>query len=435
MKILVAEDDQRLGKLIQDYLMPESEIVDIVNTGNDIQAQLAANTYDVLILDVMLPQKNGIDICRELRAENIDIAILFITALNNQNDKIRAFESGADDYLTKPLDFQELLLRVKALVRREKKTQTITLQWGKLVMIPTQKKVYIQNQELSLTPTEFKILNIFLEHPQQVFDTDNIIDKLWDLDHIPTQNTLRSHIKSLRKKLSYAGLGKDFIETVYGLGYKLKEQKESFGESTSNQKQSEGKKSRKPVQKTINPSDKLEALIEQVWLDNQNSISKDCQDLADYLNQKNQLIKTEQAIRIAHNLAGFLGSVGLEESGKIAKEIENLFTNNSDHLTNKKIVNNLNQLINDLEKKLFPQGKPNISTESTQNIEIKQPVNILVIDEDQNLANKLILFIEHPQINLYFSHSIESALTYLEEKKNEIDEQKEEVMRSERIKS
>ena len=109
MKILLAEDDQRLGKLIQDYLIPESEIVDVVNTGNDIKAKLAANSYDILILDIMLPQKNGIDICRELRAENVDIAILFITALNNQNDKIRAFESGADDYLTKPLDFQELL--------------------------------------------------------------------------------------------------------------------------------------------------------------------------------------------------------------------------------------------------------------------------------------------------------------------------------------
>ena len=303
MKILLVEDDQRLGKLIKDYLMPESEQIDLINNGAEIKNKLATSDYDILILDVMLPKKNGIDICRELRAENIDIAILFITALNNQNDKIKAFESGADDYLTKPFDFQELLLRVKALLRRDKKEELISsLQWDDLVMIPMEKKVYFLNEELTLTPTEFKILQIFLQHPHQVFTTDNIIDKLWDLDNIPTNNTLRSHIKSLRRKFEKVGLGKDFIETVYGMGYKLREskQKPSISPSTSEEKQS-----LEQEQQISEQQQELKALIDEIWQEHCDSIYQDCQKLTAYINQKYISVKTDEAIRIAHNLAGF----------------------------------------------------------------------------------------------------------------------------------
>ena len=192
-----------------------------ISNGAEIKDKLAANDHDILILDLMLPPKNGIDICRELRMKNI--AILYITTSNNLNNKIRAFESAADDYLTKSFDFQELLLRVKALLRRDKKEIINCFKWGDLVMIPMKKKVYCLDQELTLTPTEFKILEIFLQYPQKVFKPDNLINQLWDLDSIPTNNTLRSHIKSLRKKFEQIGLGKDFIETVYGMGYKLRE--------------------------------------------------------------------------------------------------------------------------------------------------------------------------------------------------------------------
>jgi DNA-binding response OmpR family regulator len=407
MKILLVEDDQRLGKLIKEYLMPESELIDVINNGAEIRDMLVINDYDILILDVMLPSKNGIDICRELRAENVNIAILFITALNKQTDKIKAFESGADDYLIKPFDFQELLLRVKALTRREKKARINSLKWGDLVMIPLEKKVYFLNEELILTPKEFKILQIFLQYPQQVFTTDNIINKLWDdIDNIPTNNTLRSHIKSLRRKFEQVGLGKDFIETVYGMGYKLREFKSS----------SEQEKNAK--NRIDNPEkQKLEELIEEIWEENRSNIYQDCQKLRYYIKPPNQVLDKNEAIRIAHNLAGFLGSVGFEKASEIAKQIEIFIQNNEDHLTNENIVNQVIKLINNLEKYLFPDGTPVVSENDNINLDFPEKIDLLVIDEDQNLANQFILFIEHPQIILHFAHTIESAIKYLEEQK------------------
>ena len=418
MKILLVEDDQRLGKLIKDYLMPESEQIDLISNGAEIRDQLAVNDYDILILDVMLPKKNGIDICRELRAENIDIAILFITALNTQNDKIRAFESGADDYLTKPFDFQELLLRVKALLRRDKKEEINSLKWGDLVMIPIEKKVYFLEQELTLTPTEFKILQIFLQNPQQVFQTDNIIDQLWDLDKIPTNNTLRSHIKSLRRKFEQVGLGKDFIETVYGMGYKLKEPKKELSSSSSISQQNA---SVDVNQKNSEQEPELKTLIDEIWQEHRGSIYRDCQKLMAYVQKKYIPVKTDEAIRIAHNLAGFLGTVGFEECSKIAKQIEIIIKENTyqltyEKLTDQKIVDQIHQLINSLQRNLFPEGKPIVEeNKSHLEIDLKEKVNLLVIDEDQSLANKLILFIDHPQIFLHFAHSIDSAINYLDE--------------------
>ncbi len=433
MKILLAEDDRRLGTMIRDYLMPESEFMQVVNTGSQIKDEIATNDYDILILDVMLPEKNGIDICRELRAEEIDISILFITALNNQNDKIKAFQSGADDYLIKPFDFQELLLRVQALVRRNQAPEIVTLKWGQLVMIPDEKKVYLQDQELNLTPTEFKILQIFLEHPKQVFDTDKIIDKLWDLDKIPTNNTLRSHIKSLRKKLEKIGLDKDFIETVYGMGYKLKDQTEQDNAIINNLKAQSSSQSIKNKQittgvatpnstnsdKSLDKQAKLEALIEKMWLDNQLSISQDCDNLKDYIRSTNSNLDTEEAIRVAHNLAGFLGNVGFNNGSKIAKQMENLLKDNENHLENTHVIEQVIDLIAQLELILFPDGKPSselLNLSSQQDIKLEQKVEILVVDPEQKIANELILAIDHPQVYFSFAHTLETAVNYLEEK-------------------
>ena len=417
MKILLVEDDQRLGKLIRDYLMPESEQIDLISNGAEIKEKLAANDYDILILDVMLPKKNGIDICRELRAENIDIAILFVTALSKQTDKIKAFESGADDYLTKPFDFQELLLRVKALLRRDKKEIIHSLKWGDLVMTPMEKKVYFLNKELSLTPTEFKILQIFLQYPQQVFKPDNLIDQLWDLDSIPTNNTLRSHIKSLRRKFEQIGLGKDFIETVYGMGYKLKDITE---ESSAPSPRDKVAVSQTQVSESTT---ELQAAIDEIWQEHRASIYHDCQKLIAYIQKKYTPVKTDEAIRIAHNLAGFLGTVGFEESSNIARQIEQIIKENNQKLTDEKlsdqkIVKQTSQLINDLQASLFPEGKPiTEKKESNLDINLQEKIDILVIDEDQNLANQLILFIDHPQISLHFAHSIDSAINLLDEQK------------------
>jgi DNA-binding response OmpR family regulator len=421
MKILLVEDDQRLGKLIQDFLITESEIVDLVNTGIKIKEKLDQKNYDILILDVMLPDKNGIDICRELRKRDINIPILFITALNNQIDKIKAFESGADDYIIKPFDFQELLVRIKALVRREKITKSTTLTWQNLVMIPEEKQVKYKDNYLHLTPTEFRILEIFLTTPLRVFDTDNIINQLWDIDTIPTHNTLRTHIKSLRKKLIDVGLSKDFIETVYGIGYRLKATENKFTQNSENKSllltdtDKKNQNTENQNQLKVSKEDELQLLIRKMWLDNQESISQDCEKLRDFVEGKNS-IDIKNAIIIAHNFAGFLGSLGYINAGSLSKQIENLLKDNDFEIKNQEINAKITNLIHELEKDLFPEGKPIQEKKEEEIFHSKEKIEILVIDEDEKLANKLIMFIEHSQVLLSFCHSISSAKKYLQEK-------------------
>lgn len=421
MKILLVEDDQRLGKLIQDFLITESEIVDLVNTGINIKEKLDQENYDILILDMMLPGKNGIDICRELREIDINIPILFITALNNQIDKIKAFESGADDYIIKPFDFQELLVRMKALVRREKITKSITLTWQNLVMIPEEKQVRYEDNYLHLTPTEFRILEIFLTTPLRVFDTDNLINQLWDIDTIPIYNTLRTHIKSLRKKLVNVGLSKDFIETVYGIGYRLKAENDKSIQNSEKKSSlltdidKENKNSNNKSQLKVSKEDKLQLLIKEMWVDSQESISQDCEKLKDFIQGKNS-IDIDNAIIIAHNFAGFLGSLGYINAGSLSKQIENLLKDNDFEIKNQEINAKITNLIHELEKDLFPEGKPIQEKKEEEIFHSKEKIEILVIDEDEKLANKLIMFIEHSQVLLSFCHSISSAKKYLQKK-------------------
>jgi DNA-binding response OmpR family regulator/HPt (histidine-containing phosphotransfer) domain-containing protein len=421
MKILLAEDDQRLGTLIHDYLLPESEIVDVVNTGLNIAEKIQENSYDILILDVMLPKKNGIDICRELRKNKVNIAILFITALSNQNDKIKAFESGADDYLIKPFDFEELLARVKALLRRDNKTKSSHLIWNDLVMIPEENKLYYDEHSFHLTPTEFKILQIFLTTPNKVFSPDSIIDRLWDIETTPTNSTLRTHIKSLRKKLEEKGLEKNFIETVYGVGYRLKPPKDKLLNKTKNDSSSNTKKNTKKIQES--KEDELKNLMKNMWLDSQQSIADECQKLSDYIEGKNQELDLDQAIRIAHNFVGSLGSLGFETASHISKDIENLLKNNRDHLDNQEIKSTIINLLNDLETNLFPSGKITTSENqqnSSKDLFFQKDIQILVIDEDIKLSNNLILFMDNPQVHFDFVYSIKSGLQYLKERQYDL---------------
>lgn len=422
MKIILVEDDPKFGKLIKDYLITESQTFNLVNTGINLHQKLEEESYDILILDVMLPEKNGIDICRELRRKNIEIPILFITALNNQMDKIKAFESGADDYLIKPFDFQELLARIKALVRREKKIKPNTnLTWGNLVMMLEEKKVTYEDKYLHLTPTEYKILEIFLTTPQKVFNIDDIIDKLWDIDTLPTYNTLRTHIKSLRKKLTNIGLTKDFIDTVYGMGYRLKPLDNKTSKENNNKNLSLSINDLSPNsqdnnqnQLQLNKDEKLQLLIKEMWLENKESISEDCDKLLNYIQGKNDL-SMDKAISIAHNFVGFLGSIGYAESSDISRKIETILKENYHNIKEEKNILKITNLIHQLEKSLFPEGKPKYQKQK-QKLFSKEKIEILVIDENQKLANNLIMFIENPQVSLNFSHTITSAINYLKEK-------------------
>ncbi|MDW8115073.1 MAG: response regulator [Geminocystis sp.] len=405
MRILLVEDDIRLSKIIRDCLLPEAEVVDVLEEGGSVLDTVKKKDYDVVILDVLLPEKNGIDVCRELRRNEIEVGILLITALNNKKDKIKAFEAGADDYLLKPFDFQELILRVKALVRRNKKSkpQGEILTYGKLKLDPATRTVKFGEEELTLTRTEYHILKLFLEHPLQILEQDKIINELWEIDATPTATTLRSHIKSLRKKLQQAGLDRDFIQTVYGVGYRLKP-------SPPEEKQDNNTND--------NSQQKLGLAIQQLWLQHQQDVIQDCQTLSLYIQGKHPHLSHQEAIRITHNLVGFLGSLGFTEASEICRQIENILKANQETIT-PQASRQILQLLTQLQATLFPTQDITAETTITSFPQSPSPTSkpqtyeILVVDENQKIANQLILFVEDPNVNFRFAHTPETAIDYV----------------------
>jgi len=418
MRILLVEDDQKMAELIKDCLSSESLLLDIVNSGELIIDKLTQQKYDLLILDILLPKKNGIDICKEVRKAKIKISILFITALQTQKDKIKAFQSGADDYLIKPFDFQELSLRVKALLRRKQGEVKIqSLEWERLDMNPSTKEVTYNQEKLNLTPIEFDILEIFLNNPQQIFNVDTLIDRIWDTQTIPTHSTLRTHIKTLRKKLNLVGADKNFIETVHGVGYRLQtkeklNQPEIIDKSSTSLKPDNLPENNKSKEKTKEEKDRhLKNFIKEIWEENKDSIKNDLNQVIDYLQNNNPDINKETAVFKIHNLVGFLGSIGFREVTPICRSIEENVK--IDDVTEK--LNIVQETVSKVErvKTILFEQKTVIDNhdekKSTQNL-----FSILFIEEDQSLIDSI--YKKNLEINLNFALDSVSNLSDLKEK-------------------
>jgi DNA-binding response OmpR family regulator len=176
--------------------------------------------YDVLILDISLPGKNGIDICTTLRERQIMIPIIMLTARDTVPDKVLGLDSGADDYLVKPFSFEELLSRVRALSRRQRTTLLPELHVGELTLKPSAQEVYLGDKKMDLTLKEFRILEFFMSHPDQVLSRQKIIDHLWDFHFNPLSRVMDVHINNLRNKLK--NKHGTTLETIRGVGYRLR---------------------------------------------------------------------------------------------------------------------------------------------------------------------------------------------------------------------
>lgn len=223
MRILIIEDNQKLADSITRGLRQEGYAADYLTKGMDGENRMlmSHNDYDLLILDLMLPDKNGIDICVKLRENKIMTPIIMLTAKDTVEDKILGLDSGADDYLVKPFSFEELLSRVRALSRRERKTLLPNLLVGELTLTPSTQDVYIGKKKIDLTLKEFRILEFFMAHPNQVLTRQEIIDHLWDNNFNPFSRVMDVHINNLRNKLEIHKYG-PILETIRGVGYRLK---------------------------------------------------------------------------------------------------------------------------------------------------------------------------------------------------------------------
>jgi DNA-binding response OmpR family regulator len=221
MRILIVEDDDRIAKPLAEDLKHQHHAVDIACDGIEGWEYAEAGNYDLILLDLMLPRLDGITLCKRLRASNYNAFILMLTARDTTQNKIIGLDAGADDYLVKPFDLEELAARIRALSRRSQEIRQLILMHGDLQLDPSNCHVTYGSKPLSLTHKEYMILECFLKNPTQVLTRSAILDKLWEFDKLSGEETVKTHMTNLRKKLRAVGSSEDFIETVYGIGYRL----------------------------------------------------------------------------------------------------------------------------------------------------------------------------------------------------------------------
>ena len=222
MKILLVEDDDRIAAALIEALTDHHYVVDVASDGEQGFEFVQTFPYELLILDVMLPKLNGLELCQKVRRYGYKMPVLMLTARDTYADKVTGLDVGADDYVVKPFDLNELLARIRALLRRGTADLTMFLECGLLQLNPNTYEVTYAGELLHLTPKEYRILELLLRHRDRTFSKAEIIEHLWSFAEPPNEETVKVHIRSLRQKLKQAGATTDLIETIYGLGYKLK---------------------------------------------------------------------------------------------------------------------------------------------------------------------------------------------------------------------
>lgn len=222
MRVLLIEDDVTITRLLKEGLEDESYAVDVANDGSEGYRTAAADDYDVIILDIMLPGMNGYEVCRSLRNDGNKTPILMLTARDAERDIVEGLDTGADDYLAKPFSFDVLLARIRALLRRPNEKLEEILQVGDLKLDPSSKKVTRASQEISLTAKEYGVLEYLMRNKGKVLSKEQIISHVWDFDADVLPNNVELFIMFLRRKIDKPFKSK-LIHTVSGFGYKLEE--------------------------------------------------------------------------------------------------------------------------------------------------------------------------------------------------------------------
>ncbi|WP_323374547.1 response regulator [Nostoc commune] len=388
MRILLVEDDDLLAQAVARYLTKQNYVVDIAADGEAGWELVNVCNYDLIVLDIVLPKLDGISLCRQLRQSGYQMLILLLTAKDTKTDKVIGLDAGADDYVVKPFDFQELSARIRALLRRGNTSLPPVLEWGALRLDPSTCEVTYADITLNLTAKEFSLLDLFLRNNQRIFSRSAIVDQLWSAEKDPPEeNTIKSHIKSLRQKLKAAGANYDFIETVYGMGYRLKalddEQSCQIHEPETDLKQQQ-------------------ILLTAIAQERENFKAKVGSRIAVLKLAADALRKgtldtqvRQKAEQEAHKLAGSLGSFGFPKGSLLANEIEDLFQTQK-FISQAKCFY-LDKLLMELQREL--EKTP---VEQTQNL-------LLVISNDQQVVEGLIKEAENQELQVKIATNIAAA--------------------------
>jgi two-component system copper resistance phosphate regulon response regulator CusR len=221
MKILVVEDDRKVAGFVEQGLKEEGYVVDLARDGEEATMLAHVNDYDAVLLDVVLPKKNGFQIAAELRREGRNTPILMLTSRDAPEDVVRGLDAGADDYLSKPFRFDELLARIRALHRRGGAERLDVLRYGAVTLDRLRHVATVDGRPLDLTPKEFQLLEFFLLHAEEVVRRTTLLEKVWDMHFDPESNVVDVHVGNLRRKLRQAA-GEALLETVRGVGFSLR---------------------------------------------------------------------------------------------------------------------------------------------------------------------------------------------------------------------
>jgi diguanylate cyclase (GGDEF)-like protein len=319
MKILLVEDDDMTRELLTEELSAARYVVEQAEDG-ELGLELASLwPYDLILLDLQIPKIDGLNVCRQLRNRGNTTPILMLTAQDAQEDIIAGLDTGADDYVTKPFEINQVLARIRALLRRgtNSGSQSPSLTWGKLSLNPATADVAYDHKIITLTPKEYSLLELFLRNPQRVFSRSTILDHLWSMDDYPTEGAVTNLVKDLRNRLKRGGVQETVIQTVYGLGYRLKNQAPQTEAAPAVDSATEPELSA--------AASKNLALIAARF---QASIQQRVSILEDVIRalQAGGVAPSQRSLACqeAHRLAGGLGTFGYEEGSALARQMEQL---------------------------------------------------------------------------------------------------------------
>ncbi|MEG4496482.1 response regulator [Microcoleus sp. F10-C6] len=454
MKILLVEDDTITVSLLTQALNSHNYNVNAAADGETALHLVQAYDYDLIVLDVLIPKLDGISLCRKLRSSGCQMPILLLTALDSSNDRVQGLEAGADDYVVKPFNLEELIARIRALLRRGKATFSSTnLSWEKLQVNPDTTEVTYGEKVLHLTPKEYNLLELFLRNPRRIFSRSAILDRIWSAGEFPQEEAVTAHIKGLRQKLKAAGMTVDLVETVYGLGYRLK----SLPEDIENPKvaQETAKTAKSPeslsaessgYSRELNNDERRLKVMSVVAQMRRNLKANFIEKVAVFERAIAQLKNgslegelREEAQAQAHKLVGSLGTLGLPKGSEVAREIEHLFK--AENIwkpgTDRQIEGFLHKL-----KQIFDRPSP--EPEGDLVPAVSQKRRMLIVDDDTFGSDRLkkvasgsdfqIEVVNSPQaarnaisqqppdailLDLTFSRSQENGLSLLAELRSE----------------
>lgn len=326
MRLLVVDDDALVANVLTKILADQNYAVESATDGEEGWSLIETYDYDLILLDVMLPRLDGISLCRRLRSRNIQTPVLLLTGRDSGHDKAVGLDAGADDYVVKPFDAEELVARVRALLRRGGATTLPVLEWGELRLDPTTCIVTWQGTTLPLTSKEYALLELFLRNNRRVFSCSSILEHLWSYETTPSEEAVRTHIKCLRQKFKTNGAPSDLIETVYGIGYRLKPLEPAASPGVSPEVAA-------PIASDECPPSPQQTLaaIAKVWERFKERISEQVSILEQAVHQSPTASDPDlwqQARREAHTLAGSLGTFGFATGSQVARKIEQLLKPN-----------------------------------------------------------------------------------------------------------